>query len=150
MEEKGRLRMEEMQNLIEKNNQSAFANHMGIEITELDYGFAKSRLRINRNHLNLYGTLHGGVLLSLADHTAGASGSASALCEVKKGAALALQLNFNFLKTVGVKIGDEIMAQAIIVKEGKRVAYFEVEVVDAQNELIAKATITGIKIDLSD
>jgi acyl-coenzyme A thioesterase PaaI-like protein len=42
------------------------------------------------------------------------------------------------------------MAQAIIVKEGKRVAYFEVEVVDAQNELIAKATITGIKIDLSD
>jgi acyl-CoA thioesterase len=123
---------------------------MGIEITELDYGFAKSRLRINQNHLNLYGTLHGGVLLSLADHTAGASGSASTLCEMKKGVAFALQSNFNFLKTVGVKIGDEIKAQTVFVKEGKRLAYLEIEVVDAKNELIAKATMTGIKIGLSD
>jgi acyl-CoA thioesterase len=143
VEERGRLRMEERQNLIEKNNQSTFAKHMGIKITELDYGSAKSMLRINQNHLNLYGTLHGGVLLSLADHTAGAAGSASALHEMKM--ALALQSNFSFLKTVGLKIGDEIRAQAVFVREGKRVVYVEVEVVDAKNELIAKMTLTGLK-----
>ena len=32
-----------------KNNQSAFAKHMGIEITEFDYGFVKSMLMINQN-----------------------------------------------------------------------------------------------------
>ena len=144
VKEMGKLRMEERQNLIGKNNQSAFAKHIGIGINELDYGFAKSMLKINQNHLNLYGTLHGGVILSLADHTAGAAGSAGALHEMKM--CLALQSNFNFLKTVGVKIGDEIRAQAVFVRETKRVVYVEVEVVDAKNELIAKGSLTGIKI----
>ncbi len=40
---------------------------LGIEVYDLTEGHAKGKLTISREHINVFGTVHGGMLFTLAD-----------------------------------------------------------------------------------
>ena len=41
--------------------------HLGVEFVETDEGFAKTKMRVSKEHLNGVGTCHGGIIFTLAD-----------------------------------------------------------------------------------
>jgi acyl-CoA thioesterase len=78
----------------------------------------------------------GGIIVALADQAfAYASNSA-----VRP--SIASQFNVHFLR--GPKVGDELVAESRVLKSGARVGVSEVEVVDQEGRLVAKATGTTI------
>src|SRR5574337_547382 len=44
-----------------------FAKHLGVEFLEFGKGAAKARMKLEQDHLNSAGTVHGGAIFSLAD-----------------------------------------------------------------------------------
>ncbi|OPX94830.1 MAG: hypothetical protein A4E62_00971 [Syntrophorhabdus sp. PtaU1.Bin002] len=48
---------------------------LGIEVYDLKEEFVKGRLTIQKDHINVFGTVHGGILFTLADHVGGACGN---------------------------------------------------------------------------
>lgn len=135
------LTLEEKQDLIKKNNRCSFSRHMGIVTLDLAYGYAKTKLKITRKHLNVHQILHGGVILSLADQTASAAGTTMG----RK--ALALQINVNFLASAKMKVGETIYSEARFIREGRKIVYLEMEVCSDKGELISKAALMGMKFD---
>ncbi len=51
---------------------SPYAEWFGLQITHSDQQTAEVRMQVEPHHLNKFGTGHGGVCLSLADHACGA------------------------------------------------------------------------------
>src|SRR5262245_59622400 len=93
-------------------------------------------MRVEPRHLNLSGTLHGGVIATLADtatglaYRTGLAGGASALTS---------SLSATFLRPGGI---GPVLARGRVVKRGSRFGYAEADVEDAEGRLLAKATAT--------
>ena len=58
-----------------RNRQNAFANFIGLAITEIRPGAAVTEMEITENHMNPIGSVHGGCLATMADVTGGAAAS---------------------------------------------------------------------------
>jgi len=54
--------------IFETLSKDPYANHLGMELVELKAGFAKVTLSPTPHMLNTHGTVHGGILFSLADY----------------------------------------------------------------------------------
>ncbi len=120
------------------NNESSLAKAMGIKVVHLSYGYARSELQVDESHLNWLKTAHGGVIWTLADHTAGALGSA-----IGKGV-VNLQTSFNFVSKV--EPAQKIVAEARLVKETSRTIVVKTTVSTAQGDLVGMGVITGLKL----
>ena len=91
-----------------------FRESLGINVLELKDGYAKMSLKIRKEHINIAGFTHGGVIFSLAD---------CAFAEaVNFGAkqAVAVQVSINYLRPTSE--GDVLIAEAITVSDGKTLA----------------------------
>lgn len=63
---------EDLTNIFAKTiEENEFMKMMGLEAVEVRRGYAKCRIKMDKKFCNPYGTLHGGMLYSLADITAG-------------------------------------------------------------------------------
>lgn len=139
MKDEKRLNKKIIRNLITINNNSSFSKLLGCKITDLSYGYAKSKLKIDgKKHFNWLKTVHGGVIWSLADHTAGAVGST-----IDKGS-VALQTSFNFLAMV--KPGETIISEARLINETSQTIIVEMKVSLENGKIIGLGTVTGIKL----
>ncbi|ORJ62028.1 PaaI family thioesterase [Geothermobacter hydrogeniphilus] len=49
------------------SRQDLFARHVGIELLEVEPGYAKTRMEVRPHHFNGAGTVHGGAIFTLAD-----------------------------------------------------------------------------------
>jgi acyl-CoA thioesterase len=125
--------------LLKKNNECGLAQTMGIEITDLDYGYAKSKLTVGEKHLNVLGILHGAAVMCLTDHTAEAAGTTIGLETV------ALQINANFA-SASFRVEETICCEARFVDEDEQIVYMEITVHGEKGDLIAKASTTLMKI----
>ena len=56
-----------------------FCDLIGLQFTEMEKGFCRTELTVTDTHLNPYGSLHGGVVYTLAD--TGMGGALSTLLE---------------------------------------------------------------------
>lgn len=54
--------------IFETLKQEPFANYLGMELVELKAGYAKVTLSPTLHMLNTHGTVHGGIIFSLADY----------------------------------------------------------------------------------
>jgi len=83
----------------------------------------------------IFDTIHGGLLMTLAD-----SAAAFAILTVAgAGAKMATtEMSIRFLAPAR----DRVTARAKVIKAGKRLAFCEAEVVDAGGTLVAHATVT--------
>jgi acyl-CoA thioesterase len=112
---------------------------LGIKLEELAEGFARLSLNTKPEFLNFVNTVHGGIIVTLADSAFGYALNSIHFPTV------ACQLNIHFLNPT--LAGEQLVAESRVVKSGKRTMMAEVDVKTYDGKLVAKATGTGIPLD---
>lgn len=114
-----------------------FADMAEIEILDAGKGYAKCRMPIKEKHLNGVKEVMGGALFTLADYTcAVASNIDSPLSITANG-------SIDFLTT---SKGDTLYATAKTVKEGSTLCFYDVDITDEEDRLVARVHFTNMRI----
>jgi uncharacterized protein (TIGR00369 family) len=117
---------------------SAFHAWAGLELVRVEVGEVEVALALQPHHLNPGGTLHGGLIATLADTAIGLA-VRSALPEDRTH--VTAQLDVHFLERVD---GGTVRATGRSVRTGGRMAYGEGDVRDEDDRLLARASGTFI------
>ena len=112
------------------------AELIGFSLRDVERGRAVVELEADRRHANPMGTLHGGILCDVADAAMGMA-YASTLQEGET--FTTLELKINFLKPVWT---GKLVATGHVVKGGRTVGLVECDVIDADEQLVARASST--------
>ncbi len=97
-----------------------FKELLGIQLLEAKECYAKTQMKVTKDHLNFHGFTHGGAIFALAD---------CAFAEaVNFGGvpAVAVQVSINFLRPTVE--GDLLIAEALKVNEGKTFGLYSITV----------------------
>lgn len=106
-----------------------FSQWLGIEVLEINEGYSKIRMTVRKEMVNGFGIVHGGIPFSLAD-------SAFAFaCNNRNNLSVALDVTITFTKAVNV--GDELIAEAKEVHNGKSTGVYLISVLNQKNEQVA-------------
>lgn len=106
-----------------------FADWLGIELRDLEPGYAKVTLTLTDNHMNFHGTPHGGLVYALADSAFAAASNASGETEV------ALETNMSYLSVADV--GTTLRAIAERTHESSRTEEYQAFVETADDDRLA-------------
>ncbi|MCP5112928.1 MAG: PaaI family thioesterase [bacterium] len=109
---------------------------LGFHLTAVEPGEAVIELEARDRHSNPMGTLHGGVLATIAD-TSMAVAHSSLLPEGESGATIEMKINFLRPFWQG-----KLRATGKAIKHGRSLTYLESEVHDEDGALIARASST--------
>ena len=112
------------------------AELIGFSLRDVGRGRAIIDFEAEWRHANPMGTLHGGVLCDVADAAMGMA-YASTLAEGET--FTTLELKINFLKPVWT---GKLVATGHVVKGGRTVGLVECDVIDADEQLVARASST--------
>ena len=115
------------------NSHDMFSVNNGIQLVELEKQHAKAELTINDNHLNYMGSLHGGLLYTMADIVAGSS---LLYCEKEL---VTLSSHIEYLKPA---ICGKVIALAKAINCGKTIGRSEVAIYGGDGVLYCKALIS--------
>ncbi len=111
------------------------ASDIGLKVEEVRCGYAKIRIPYQDKHLRPGGTISGPVMMTAGD-TAMYVAILGSLGEMAM--AVTSNLNINFLKRPDQL---DLLAEATILKQGKRIAFCEVGIrCDGSEELVAHVT----------
>ncbi len=106
-----------------------FSKWLGIELLDVKDGYSKIKMLIREEMINGLGIVHGGITFSLAD-------SAFAFaCNNRNVLSVALDTSINFLKPVNV--GDELIAEAVELHNGKSTGLYTISITNQKNMLVA-------------
>lgn len=112
-----------------------FLNHIGGKLVDLSDGYAQVAFEIKPFHKQHHGSVHGGAIATLADHT----GWYAVISELDAVfTSVTIELKVNYLKPA---VGDVLRAEARVINRTKRTAFVTIEVF-AKDTLIAYATGT--------
>lgn len=129
--------MDRLSEIRERFARSSFHTaFLGTRLDRVSLGEVDVSLQVEPRHLNLSGTLHGGMIATLADTATGLA-YRSGLDEGSS--ALTSSLSVTFLRPGGIGV---VTARGRVVKRGSRFGYAEADVVDADGTLLARATAT--------
>jgi uncharacterized protein (TIGR00369 family) len=118
----------------ERVDASTFHRAFGMTLEHVAEGEVDVGLDAGPEHLNLMGTVHGGVLATLADT---ATGLAYRTVLEPGTTFTTIQLQITYL---AAGRAGRIVARGRVVKRGRRTGYAEADVVDADDRLLARAT----------
>ncbi len=118
-------------------NSSPYYQHSGLEIVELGEGTSLLRLSVKDELKNLYGTLHGGVLMAMLDSTC--SFSVGSLLEEGE-SMVTLDIRVNLISNVmeGILTGE-----GTAIHKGRSTAVARGEIRDEKGKLIACGMTTN-------
>lgn len=119
----------------ERLARSRFHTRMGIRLDALEPGASELSLEVGKDDVNLMGTLHGGVIASLADAATGIA-MLSALEEGRSHLTTSLQLTY----LAPARVGDTVTASGRVLKAGSRFGYAEADVRGPDGTLLARAS----------
>lgn len=105
-----------------------FAAQVGIELLEVSPGYAKTRMVIEKKHLNALGAVQGGAIFTLADLAFAAASNAYG------NAAVGINANISYVKA-GTK--GTLTAEAKETSRNKKIATYTVNITDDAGELVA-------------
>ncbi len=109
--------------------QDAFSQWLGIEIDEISLGYCRASMEVREEMLNGFKIAHGGITYSLAD-------SAFAFSSNSYGThAVSIETSISHIKKV--RAGDRLVATSRVKHRGKKTAIYEVEVIGANDEIVA-------------
>ena len=118
----------------ERVDASLFHRRFGMILERVAEGEVDVGLEVAPEHLNLMGTVHGGVLATLADT---ATGLAYRTVLEPDTTFTTSQLSVAYLSPGRA---GRIVARGRVVKRGRHTGYAEADVVDAEGRLLARAT----------
>lgn len=125
-EEKYLSALEIVQKMMKKD---AFSTWLGIELVAIERGFAKIKLTVRDEMLNGFGIAHGGIAYSLADSALAFAGNSHGQ--------KAVSTNTNITHFAKVKAGDVLTASTIEHSKGERIAHYQVNITNQNNESVA-------------
>jgi uncharacterized protein (TIGR00369 family) len=123
--------------LAERLAASAFHASMGIALVAVRDDGVDLRMHAGAEHANLHGTVHGGVLATLADTAAGVAVRAMHPDPAGPHATVTLDVQYLAAARAG-----ELTASGRVVKLGRRIAFADAEITDADGVVVARATST--------
>lgn len=113
-----------------------FAIHNGIQIEKVSPGYAVTKMDVTENHLNGVNIIQGGAIFTLADYAFAAAANSSGQITV------GINASISYFKT---SKGKTLRAEAKEISSSNKITTYNVDVIDDNNELIAKLTVTGYK-----
>lgn len=115
-----------------------FSKHLGMELEEASEGYARLRLHFQVENTTVMNALHGGAIASLID-TAGAMAAwTTAEIGTPKYFGSTVGVNVNYLSGA---IGEDVLAEARILKRGKEIIYVDVRATNEDGKLLAQGTV---------
>ena len=105
-----------------------FSAHCNVELLDASPGYARARMLIADEHLNAFGTVHGGAIFTLADLVFGSA--------VNAHGRVAMAINCSIAYVKAAKSGY-LIAEAKEVSIGYKLATYIVTIKDEQNEIVA-------------
>lgn len=106
-----------------------FSAWMGVKVVAFEPGSVTCSMTIRKNMLNGFGTCHGGIAYSLAD-------SALAFASNSHGR-VSVALDTSMSYPAAVREGDEITAVAREIRRTENVGFYDVEIRNQKNEVVA-------------
>ena len=113
-----------------------FATFMGIELVKMQPGYAEAKMEILENHLNGLNMIQGGAIFTLADFAFAAAANASGHVTV------GMNANIAYFKASKGKL---LIAEAKEVSASQKIAHYNVDVFNENNDHIAQVSIIGYK-----
>ncbi len=111
----------------------------GITIEDVKPGYSKCRLIITSNHRNAAGLVMGGVPYTLADFAfAVATNSGNEVMTVTTTGQI------TYLNPCR---GNELVAECVMLKDGRRNCFYRVDIRDEKGEMIATVNMSGAHLD---
>ncbi len=126
--------LEEVRKIFEGDR---FATENGAVIEEIGDHSATCSLVITDSHRNAMGAVMGGTYFMLADFAFAVAANWENM------GCVSLRSDISFL---GTAKGKKLIAKAVCVKDGKRTAYYRVDVTDDLGNLTATMTATGYHV----
>ena len=126
--------LEEVRKIFEGDR---FATENGAVIEEIGDHSATCSLVITDSHRNAMGAVMGGTYFMLADFAFAVAANWENM------GCVSLRSDISFL---GTAKGQKLIAKAVCVKDGKRTAYYRVDVTDDLENLTATMTATGYHV----
>ncbi len=108
-----------------------FAAYCGFELLSCTEKGCRARIRIQPHHLNFYGNVHGGLISTLMDATAGLTAS-FAWPDQRPAVTRSADIHY-FLPLTG----DEAIAQGHVIRAGKTMCLVYVDILDADGTICA-------------
>ncbi len=117
-----------------------FEDFLGASVKEVELGRSVIEIEIRDHHTNPFGTLHGGVICAIADTAMGVAFSTM----LEEGEApTTLELKINYLKPIWK---GKVLAVGRVVKKGKTTGLVECDILDEDQQLLARASSTYMAI----
>jgi acyl-CoA thioesterase len=113
---------------------------LGFAVESVEPGEAMVGMKCDQRHHNVFGYTHGGAIFSLADTAIGLAHVASLVTEET---AATVESKINYLRP---SFAGLLRAHARCVKRGQNLSFFECDVCDDQERLIARAHATMMAI----
>jgi len=121
---------------LQKFNEATMGGTLGIVFTDLGLGHLSASMPVDSRTLQPFGLLHGGASVALAETL----GSVAAFLTLEPGyAAVGLEINANHIK--GVRSGL-VVGTARPVHTGRTTQVWQIEIVDAEGDLVCTSRIT--------
>jgi acyl-CoA thioesterase len=106
-----------------------FSQWLGIHLLEIREGYSRIKMQVRPEMINGFGIVHGGICFSLAD-------SAFAFaCNNRNNLSVALDTSINFTKAV--QVGDELIAEAKELHNGRSTGLYHITIHNQKSELVA-------------
>jgi uncharacterized protein (TIGR00369 family) len=115
-----------------------FTQRLGIEFVEGREGYAKLRLRFQKENSTAGDALHGGAIASLIDTTGAMAAWTTAEILSPRYFGSTVGVNVNYLSAV---IGEDAFAEGQVLKRGKEIIHCDVRVANASGKLCAQGTV---------
>ncbi len=115
-----------------------YMKHLGMEFVEAGEGYAKLRLRYQKENSTVADALHGGAVASLIDTTGAMAAWTTAEIATARYFGSTVGITVNYLSAV---IGEDCYAEGRVLKRGKEVIYNEVRVTNDAGKLLAQGTV---------
>ncbi len=125
-----RLSMEEQMKAAKYlGEEIGFSKDIGLEVTELDSGYCKGRIALEKRHLNPLNTVHGGVFFTLADTICGIAAASAGY------GGPTVQGDMDYMRAVR---GKEICCTAKVTKTGKTLTWVDGVITDDTGREVAR------------
>lgn len=118
-------------------DEDQFAKNIGIMLTEVHEGYAKTELCLEEKHLNGVGIVQGGVIFTLADY------AFAAACNEAGVPTVGVNNHISYLKAAK---GKKITAEAKEIASSRKLCSYVVTVFDEDGTLLATMQATGYHI----
>lgn len=101
---------------------------LGVELEDVQPGYARASMTIQDCHLNGVNVAHGGAIFSLADISFAAASNSHGTVSV------AVNVSISFVKAV--RLGDTLTAEAREITDPSRLGHYTIDVRDQNDELV--------------